>query len=650
MAPMLLVGGLLAAVLAAGLLALTGGNRYVLQGLSDPGVLTEHGLIVVRVLTEIACVLCVGSLLFAAFLVPPQRSGTLDVDGYAALRTASISAAVWFVGSLLMVPFTVADSIGEPVTSVFHLSELSDLVDALPLAKAWFITAIVVLLVLVGTRFALSWGWTAALFFVAVVGVIPIAVTGHSSAGGAHDIATDSLLLHLVGAALWVGGLVALLAHGRRQGAHLNLAAQRFSKIALVCWIVMAVSGVVNAAVRVPAAALFSTSYGLLIVAKIVALVLLGFVGYVHRERTIPKLGAGSGPLVRLAAVEMLLMFVTLAIASALARTPPPPQAVLNPNSTELELGYTLDGPPTLARILFDWRFDMLFGTGAILLAVCYLLGVRRLRKRGDAWPIGRTIAWVCGCLTILIATSSGIGRYSPAMFSMHMSAHMMLSMLAPVLLVLGGPVTLALRALPTAGRGGPPGPREWLLAFVHSPVARALTHPIVALALFVGSFYALYMSGLFDASLDQHWAHLAMYLHFLLSGYVFYWPVIGVDPSPRRLPHIGRLALVFASLPFHAFFGVILMSMQSVIGLQFYRGLGLPWVHDLLADQRLGGGIAWASGELPLILVIIALLTQWARADEREARRSDRKAEADGDAELAAYNAMLRKMAGHDT
>ncbi|TDP96423.1 cytochrome c oxidase assembly protein [Labedaea rhizosphaerae] len=649
MAPMLLVGGLLAAVLAAGLLALTGGNRYVLQGLSDPGLLTEHGLIVVRVLTEVACVLCVGSLLFAAFLVPPQRSGTLDVDGYAAMRTAGISAVVWFVGSLLMVPFTIADSIGEPVTSVFHLSELSDLMDALPLAKAWFITAIVVLIVLVGTRFALSWGWTATLFFVAVFGVVPIAVTGHSSAGGAHDLATDSLLLHLVGAALWVGGLVALLAHGRRRGAHLGLAARRFSKVALVCWIVMAVSGVVNAAVRVPAAALFTTSYGLLIVAKVVALVVLGAIGYLHRERTIPKLGTGSGPLVRLAAVEMLLMFVTLAIASALARTPPPPQAVLNPNSVELELGYPLDGPPTVGRILFDWRFDLIFGTAAILLAVCYLLGVRRLRKRGDSWPVGRTIAWVCGCLTILVATSSGIGRYSPAMFSMHMSSHMLLSMLAPVLLVLGGPVTLALRALPTAGRGAP-GPREWLVAAVHSPLARALTHPVVALALFVGSFYGLYMSGLFDESLDQHWAHLLMYLHFLLSGYVFYWPVIGVDPSPRRLPYIGRLALVFASLPFHAFFGVILMSMQSVIGLQFYRGLGLPWVHDLLADQRLGGGIAWASGELPLIVVIIALLSQWARADEREARRSDRKADSDGDAELEAYNAMLRKLAGRDT
>jgi cytochrome c oxidase assembly factor CtaG len=171
----------------------------------------------------------------------------------------------------------------------------------------------------------------------------------------------------------------------------------------------------------------------------------------------------------------------------------------------------------------------------------------------------------------------------------------------------------------------------------------------VVALVLFVGSFYVLYMSGLFDAALELHWAHLAMNAHFLLVGYVFYWPVIGIDPAPRRLPHLARLGMVFASLPFHAFFGVILMSMQTVIGERFYRGLGLPWTIDLLADQRLGGGIAWATGELPLLVVLIALLMQWARADEREARRADRRADADGDAELEAYNAMLRQLAERD-
>jgi putative copper resistance protein D len=227
------------------------------------------------------------------------------------------------------------------------------------------------------------------------------------------------------------------------------------------------------------------------------------------------------------------------------------------------------------------------------------------------------------------------------------MVSHMMLNMLAPILLVLGGAVTLALRALPAAGKDNPPGPREWIVAFVHSPLARVLTHPVVALVLFVGSYYVLYFSGLFDSALDLHWAHLAMNAHFLLAGYVFYWPVIGIDPTPRRLPSVGKLAMVFASMPFHAFFGVILMNMQQIIGDRFYRSLALPWVLDPLSDQRLGGGIAWAAGEVPLLVVVVALLVQWSRQDEKEARRRDRRADADGEAELAAYNAMLDKMNG---
>jgi putative copper resistance protein D len=256
----------------------------------------------------------------------------------------------------------------------------------------------------------------------------------------------------------------------------------------------------------------------------------------------------------------------------------------------------------------------------------------------------------MCGCAALLFTTSSGLGRYMPAMFSMHMVAHMLLSMLVPVLLVLGGPVTLALRALPTAGRGEPPGPREWLLAALHSRVSRFLTHPIVATVVFVAGFYGLYFGGLFDAAVSNHAAHMLMNLHFLVSGYLFYWVVIGVDPTPRQIPQLGKVAMVFASLPLHAFFGVVLMGMQTVLGETFYRSLGLSWHTDLLGDQRLGGGIAWAAGEVPLVVVMIALLIQWRRSDQRTARRLDRAADRDDGAELAAYNAMLAELAKRDS
>jgi putative copper resistance protein D len=640
--PLLVVGGLLAAVVAAALLAVAG----------EPighGVVNAYGPTIIRVAAEIGSALTVGALLFAAFLAPPQQSGTLAVGGYASMRMASWAAILWFVSAVASVPFAAATAVGKPVTDVFDTRTLVDLIKQLPEAKAWLLTAAIALVIAVASRIVLSWGWSVVLFGIAVLGTLPVAMTGHSSSTQ-HDLASNSLSLHLVAAALWVGGLVALLANGRRTGEHLGLAVSRFSKLALACWLVMAWSGVINALIRLPIQDLFTTSYGLLVVCKVGALLLLGAFGYVQRERSVKEVverGSGTS-LFRLGAVEVLIMLITFGIASALARTPPP-AVFTEPDPVSLRIGYTLSGPPTLARLLFDWRIDIIYLLIAGALAVSYVLGVRRLRTRGDSWPIGRTIAWLLGCLVIIMATSSGFGRYAPAMFSIHMETHMMLSMLAPVLLVLGGPITLALRALPTAGKDAPPGPREWLLAAVHSPVARALTHPVVALVLFVGSFYVLYFSGLFDAALDEHWAHLVMSTHFLVVGLLFYWPVIGVDPTPRRLPHPARLGMVFASLPFHAFFGVILMSTQTVIGEQFYSALALPWTADLLADQRLGGGIAWATGELPLLVVLIALLMQWSRADDREARRADRRADADGDADLKAYNAMLRQLADGD-
>ncbi|WP_086828072.1 cytochrome c oxidase assembly protein [Allokutzneria sp. NRRL B-24872] len=649
-AALVLPGVLLALVVAAALTALSPVEELIRFGLPDPGQLTRLGLPMVRTLAEAGAVLCVGSLMFAAFMVAQQRNGRLSADGWAALRLGSWGAFAWFAGAALTVPFFTANAVGKPVSELMSSGSLFVLVGQLEQAKAWVLTALLAGVVAIVSRVVLSWGWTVACLALALVSLLPVAVTGHSATGGSHDVGTNSLIYHLVAMSLWVGGLIALVAHARRGGGNLGLAYSRFSKVALVCWIVMAVSGVLNGLVRLPIEDLFTTTYGLLLVAKIVALGLLGVFGQLQRQRGVKAISDGEsrGALLRIGGPEVLLMLATIAIGVALGSTPPPNEAPIL-GTDEVMIGYKLNGPPTLLNLVLDWRFDLIFGTAAVVLAVLYLAGVRRLRLRGDKWPVGRTVAWLCGCATLLIATSTGIGRYAPAMFSVHMGSHMLLSMLVPILFVLGGPMTLALRAIPPAGKEAPPGPREWLLAFVNSPVSRFLTHPIVALVLFVGSFYGLYFSGLFDAALPEHWAHIAMNLHFIVAGYVFYWPVVGIDPAPRRLPPLGRLGLLFAAIPFHAFFGIALMSAQYVIGQQFYSQLALPWVTDLLVDQRLGGGLTWASGEIPLLVVVIALLVQWARDDEREAKRGDRKAETDGDADLNAYNEMLARLAKRD-
>ncbi len=650
--PLLGAVAVVAGATAAGLSALSLADALSATGLPDPGPVTTLGLPFVRGVGEIAGVVAVGSFLFATFLVPPQRTGVLDAGGYRAVRLGAGASAVWAVCAALLVPLTISDVSGQRLTSHLNPATLWSLAGLVSTANAWRWTALLAAAVMLASRLVLRWSWTPLLLIGSLVTLVPLGLTGHSSAGGSHDLATNSLLIHLVAASLWAGGLLAVVVHALRGGEHAGLATRRFSAIAVWCFAAMAVSGVINALVRVPPQELLTTDYGRLVLAKLVALCLLGVIGWRQRRSAVGVLQAdpdSPGALIRLGVIEAVTFALTFGIAVGLGRTPPPPPPTLRPTIPQVEIGYNLDGPPTVARVLFDWRFDLIFGSAAMIFAALYVAAVVRLGRRGDSWPRGRTLSWLLGCLVLLFATSSGVGRYMPAMFSMHMAAHMLLSMLTPILLVLGAPVTLALRALPPAGRDEPPGLREWLLAALHSRVSRLLTQPIVATVLFITGFYGLYLGGIFDAAAANHAGHLLMNVHFLISGYLFYWVVIGVDPTPRPISSLAKVGVVFASLPLHAFFGVVLMGMRNVLGGSFYRSLQLSWHTDLLGDQRLGGAIAWAAGEVPLVIVMIALLTQWSRSDQRAARRFDRAADRDDDAELAAYTAMLAELARRD-
>src|SRR6201996_8308315 len=650
--PLLAGVAVLAGCTAAGIGALSVAAALTATGLPDPGPVTTLGLPFVRAAGEVAAVVAVGAFLFAAFLVPPQKSGVLDVDGYRAVRIGTVATGTWAVCAALLVPLTISDVSGQPITAHLNPATMWSLASLINITSAWRLTALLAAAVMLASLPVLRWSWTPLLLLASLTTLIPLGVTGHSSAGGSPDLPPNGLLIHLGAGSLWAGGLLALLAHVVRGGQHTDLAARRFSSIALWCFVAMAVSGIVNALVRVLPSDLLTTAYGRLVLAKFVALCLLGVAGWRQRRSGVAALQAdpsSRAALIRLPLVEALIFGITFGIAVGLGRTPPPPLPIGIPSIPDVKIGYDFAGPPTPARVLFDWRFDLIFGTAAIVFAVLYLAGVRRLRRRGDAWPMGRTVAWLLGCTALLFVSSSGVGRYMPAMFSMHMAAHMLLSMLVPILLALGGPVGLALRALPAAGGGDPPGMREWLLSALHSRISRFLTNPVVATALFVAGFYGLYLGGLFDAAVGSHIGHVVMNVHFLASGYLFYWVVIGVAPTPRPIPPLAKVAVVFASLPLHAFFAVILMSMPKVLGESFYHSLHLSWHTDLLGDQRLGGGMAWGAGEIPLAVVMIPPLVPWVRREQRTARRLDRAADRDDDAELAAYNAMLAELARRD-
>ncbi|MFE4084858.1 cytochrome c oxidase assembly protein [Streptomyces sp. YIM B13502] len=306
--------------------------------------------------------------------------------------------------------------------------------------------------------------------------------------------------------------------------------------------------------------------------------------------------------------------------------------------------GMTMDLPPfTLGRGL-AWSADPIFLVACLLALALYGWGVVRLVRRGDRWPVGRTIAFVTGVLSIGLVMCTALNDYGMVMFSVHMVQHMVISMVSPILLLLGAPVTLALRALPPAAVRGTKGPRELLLMLLHSRYMRVVTHPLFTIPMFIASLYALYFTPLFDFLMGSAVGHAAMMVHFLAVGLVFFWPIMGVDPGPHRPGHLMRMLELFAGMPFHAFFGIALMMASTPMVTTFQdppASLGI----DALSDQNAAGGIAWAFSEVPSVLVLIALLFQWYASDQRQARRKDRAADRDGDKELEAYNAYLASL-----
>ncbi|MDP5310249.1 cytochrome c oxidase assembly protein [Streptomyces poriferorum] len=305
--------------------------------------------------------------------------------------------------------------------------------------------------------------------------------------------------------------------------------------------------------------------------------------------------------------------------------------------------GMNMDLPPfTLGRGL-QFSADPFFLIGCVLAVVLYVYAVLRLRRRGDDWPVSRTVFFVVGVLTIALVMCTRLNDYGMVMFSVHMVQHMVISMLSPILLLLGAPVTLALRALPVAGRGRK-GPRELLLMLLHSRYMKIITHPAFTIPLFIASLYALYFTPLFDFLMGSTAGHLAMMVHFLAVGLVFFWPIMGIDPGPHRPGYLMRMLELFAGMPFHAFFGIALM-MASEPMVKVYENPPASLGIDALSDQNAAGGIAWAFSEIPSVLVLVALVFQWYRSEQRTAKRSDRAADRDGDQELQAYNAYLASL-----
>ncbi len=634
------VAGLVGALVAA----MITGATAPLQ-LADPGALVRWGLPIVSAVSTLASAATVGLLGLAAFLVPERMRTNRRVT---ATRYAATAATVWAVAALLEVVFTFADLAGTPLTSAGLFDQLISFTWTLETTRVLFISALVAVVVAVSARLTTRRAPMAWLAVLTLAAVVILALTGHAAGSVSHEDAVNALGVHLLGVVVWTGGLIGLVALRRALGADLGTTVARYSTVAAWCFTAVALTGVQQAWIRVGSLEGLTTPYGVVVLLKTVAMVALGVLGWLHRRNIVDVLTARPGDgraFARLAVVEITIMGAATGLAAVLGRSEPPVPDAPPVASRVLELsGYPDPGPMVGADWITAWRIDWLFLFTAALAVGLYLAGVVRLRRRGDAWPVVRTICWVVGWALFVWATCGAPGIWGRVLFSTHMVLHMAVAMTVPLFLVPGAPVTLALRAL-KARPDKSWGPREVLLQVVHSRAMQVLANPVVAASLFFFSLAAFYWTGLFGLSLTTHTGHLLMMAHFLLTGYLFVWVLIGIDPGPPRWSPLALLVILFATISFHAFFGVALTGSETLLAPDFFGQINLPWGPDPLLDQHRAGEIAWGFGEAPTLFLAVVVAFQWFKRDEQETRRKDRQADRDGDAELKAYNEYLGRL-----
>jgi putative copper resistance protein D len=678
------------AVLVAALIVGDGAYQKPPEALPDAGALVGWTLPVVRMLADVAGVLTVGFVLAGVILLPSRDQELWGLQ-VRSLRLAGLFAAAWTVLVVVEALLTAADIVGEPLSTTISGPGLRSFLTQTSLGTALLVQAALAAAVAICLPWILSPRVGLVALVLAVGAFVPQALTGHAAGSGSHDLAIASMLVHLTGAALWIGGLAGLCWAATRGATSLAYAVPRYSTLAGWCFAGVGLSGVVNAAVRLGSVShLIHSSYGTLVIAKAIALTILGTFGWRHRRSTVPRFAALRSPaggtqtagpaaavprpspaseerqvkqrptaaraiFLRLAAAELTVMIATVALAVGLSRSPTPVTKSVNESPAAALLGFPLPPRPTLARYAFGFVPNGFMIAVVVLAGALYAAGLMSLRRRGIHWPVGRTIAWYGGLAILFYATCGGLGLYAHVLFSAHMTAHMVLSMVAPIPLVLAAPITLAIRTLPGPRAPGDLSPRQVLLRVLHSRVVVVLSHPVVALALFVGSLYGLYFTGLFTRLMGSHLGHVAMEVHFLAVGLLFFWVLVGVDPHPRQVQPLLKVVVLFAGMALHAFFAVALMSSTTPFGESYWSQLDRPYLTDLVADQLRGGQISWALDELPMLLVLAAVFIQWIRSDEREARRIDRQLDrearvaARADGEFTAYNAYLAALAERD-
>ena len=592
-------------------------------------------------LMQLSALIAIGLVISLASLAEDARGSI------ASLKLAKRSKrlfGLWLFTIAIFVVIQLSYLLEQPILDSLNSNVIRSYLTQTAVGKSYLFQIICILLILlIPLKKLLAAYFASALGIVAVIAPV---FQSHGSTSGYHGLAIGSLVIHIIALTFWVGGLFGIMQFEKDQ---FKFALPRFSILAFWSAITVVASGAATSWTRLDSIAAWQSKYGAIVFLKIIlASILIGF-GALHRRFLLKQDFPSS---YRLVVGEILVMSLTVFIGSWLSNTAPPAREV-KVSQALLITGLEMPAAPTFTNVLLAYDPDGLM-IGILVFAVAlYIRGVIALARRGDKWPVGRTVAFAIGISAIDFATSGGLGVYSRFAFSNHMLAHMVLGMIAPIGIVLGAPITLALRSLPIGRSKNELGMRGTLVNLLHSKLGKIYANPIVALAIFDGSLFALYFTPLFGDLMLSHSGHLFMNIHFIIAGYLFFQAIIGIDPSPIKIPYIVKIVVLFAAMSIHAFFSIALMSSSTLLDNGYFAALERPWATDLLADQNLGGAIGWAMGEIPILLALVATFIQWIKDDKKESGRIDRAAERAAamgeDDDLAKYNRYLSQLNARD-
>ncbi len=558
------------------------------------------------------------------------------------LKRISAFANIWALVALVVAITQMSYVLGLTAEDTFAPGVISTYLFDLTSSRGYVISAVIALMIAILILFVKS---DNSMFLVVVLAASAISaplLNSHAASLGDHSMALTSSIVHGVSMSAWVGTLFALLPLVKQNNAQ---AVIRFGSLAKWSVLALVISGSAAAYTRLDSFSdLWLTGYGQLVLIKVTLFILVLFLVNKIRINLAKNISVA-----KFLTFELSFLGLAIGFGVALQNTALSRESIPLPTAAEEVLGFAFPAPPSLTNYLFGWHPEWVLLTLTIVGLILYLSAVLKLKRNGTKWPLGRTISFLIAALLLIWTSSGGISKYAMISFSAHMIQHMTLSMIAPIFLVLSAPITLLLRSLTTKTEDGSKNAREWILGLLNSGYAKVITNPIVVLVIFTFGLYGLYFTPLFGDLMRSHSGHVFMEIHFLFSGFLFAFMTVGIDPAPRQIPYWGKLMMVLVALGLHTFFALAIMQTTVPIGIDWYAQVQPPWIYDLLRDNYEGGGIAWAIGEIPTLILAIIVAVQWARSDSKLAIRKDRAAQRDGDSELKAYNERLAKLNSFD-